>query len=104
MSFAIGFPESGPRANNLGYSIYYWRTRSGSEVDFILYGEKGFKAIEVKRSANIRESDLKNLRTFRSDYPEADAYLFYGGTDERNFDGIKALPTKSALKQLDQII
>ncbi len=90
--------------DNLGYSIHYWRTRSGSEVDFILYGEKGFKAIEVKRSANIRESDLKNLRTFRSDYPEADAYLFYGGTDERNFDGIKALPTESALLQLDQII
>ncbi len=89
---------------NMGYTVHYWRTRSGSEVDFVLYGDKGFKAIEVKRSANIRENDLKSLRTFRTDYPEADAYLFYGGTDERSFDGIKAIPTRHALLRLDQIL
>jgi len=27
-------------------SLYYWRTRSGSEVDFVLYGKNIFRAIE----------------------------------------------------------
>lgn len=33
--------------------LYFWRTKSGLEVDFIIYGEIGFYAIEVKRSKNI---------------------------------------------------
>jgi len=31
-------------------TLYYWRTRAGLEVDFIVYGEDTFLAIEVKRS------------------------------------------------------
>ena len=32
-----------------GYHIFFWRTRGGSEVDFVLYGAEGFHAIEVKK-------------------------------------------------------
>ncbi len=47
---------------NYDYKIYYWRTRQGTEVDFILYGKRGFKAIEVKHSARARREDFKGLR------------------------------------------
>lgn len=36
-------------ALDLGYQVYYWRTSNGTEVDFVLYGPRGFFAIEVKR-------------------------------------------------------
>jgi len=35
----------------LGYHINYWRTSNATEVDFVLYGERGIFAFEVKRGA-----------------------------------------------------
>jgi predicted AAA+ superfamily ATPase len=35
-------------------SLYYWRTKSGNEVDFILYGQDTFWAIEVKNASTAR--------------------------------------------------
>ncbi len=51
----------------LGYSIHFWRTLAGNEVDFILYGPRGFHAFEIKRSANITSKALKGLETFGQD-------------------------------------
>ncbi|HUH12300.1 MAG TPA: AAA family ATPase, partial [Longimicrobiales bacterium] len=56
-----------------------WRTRSGVEVDFVLYGPEGFWAVEVKNSAQVRPADLRGLRSFRDDYPEARGILLYRG-------------------------
>lgn len=44
------------------YSIYYWRTKSGLEVDFIL--DQADVAIEVKISENIQRKELKGLIEF----------------------------------------
>ena len=32
-------------------SIFYWRTRGGSEIDFVVYGPNGFHAFEVRNAA-----------------------------------------------------
>ena len=40
--------------------LFYWRTRAGSEVDFVIYGPAQFTAIEVKHSATVRGSDLRS--------------------------------------------
>jgi len=78
----------------LGYQIYYWRTSTGLEVDFVLYGHAGIKAIAVKRSNRITSSDLAGLRAFLGDYPGAKAYLIYGG-DRRRYEGeIALIPMK----------
>ena len=61
------------------YSLFYWRTRGGLEVDFVLYGPRGLVAIEVKRSRNPSTKDTRALREFRKDYPPAKCYLFHGG-------------------------
>ena len=58
-----------------GAQLSFWRTRSGLEVDFIVYGPNLFLAIEVKRSRRIDRSDLKALRAFGEDYPEAELLL-----------------------------
>jgi predicted AAA+ superfamily ATPase len=41
--------------------LYYWRTKSGTEVDFITYGPNEFVALEIKRAARIHGSDLRAL-------------------------------------------
>jgi predicted AAA+ superfamily ATPase len=50
------------------------------EVDFILYGEKGIHAIEVKRARTIRRRELSGLKAFLKDYPMARGYpVLWGG-------------------------
>ncbi|MGK5083045.1 AAA family ATPase [Bdellovibrionota bacterium FG-1] len=76
----------------LGYTLSFWRTAEHLEVDFIVYGERGFLAIEVKRSNRIRDEDLKGLRLFGNDYPTANRILLYGGKETIVRDGIRITP------------
>lgn len=75
-----------------GYEFYHWRTRRHEEVDLVLYGENGFKAIEFKSSSRLRESDFKNLELFGEDYPQAKRFVVYGGAESRSHKGIKIIP------------
>jgi uncharacterized protein len=79
---------------------YFWRSRGGSEVDFVLYGEHYFYAIEVKNARQVHPKSLKSLKTFISDYPEATAMLLYGGNDKRSVDGIACWPVSEFLLKL----
>ncbi|PIZ12940.1 MAG: ATPase, partial [Elusimicrobia bacterium CG_4_10_14_0_8_um_filter_37_32] len=44
--------------------VYFWRTAAGSEVDFVVYGDEVFWAIEVKNTSRIRPEDLRSLNSF----------------------------------------
>ena len=46
---------------DLGYRLHYWRTSSGDEVDFVLYGDRGLRAFEVKMASSVRPDDLRSL-------------------------------------------
>ncbi|OGJ85593.1 MAG: ATPase [Candidatus Raymondbacteria bacterium RifOxyA12_full_50_37] len=81
--------------------MYYWRTLAGSEVDFILYGNDGFYALEVKNSKTIRPEDLRGLKSFRQEYPECSAYFLYRGEEKTDRDGIHCMPVADFLKRLD---
>ncbi len=80
--------------------LHYWRTRAGSEVDFVVYGEDEFWALEVKHSRRARRSDLRPLKSFRDDYPQARLRLAYGGDERLEVDGILCLPVEELLRQI----
>jgi predicted AAA+ superfamily ATPase len=80
--------------------IYYWRTRSGVEVDFIIYGEAGFWAIEVKNASRVRPEDLGGLKGFAADYPECEPLLLYRGRERLKIDRIRCLPVDDFLREL----
>lgn len=90
--------------HGLGYELFYWHTREHREVDFVLYGERGLVAVEVKRSGFFREEDLASLRLFRDDYPMARCFLLYGGTVAYQFDGLRVLPLSEALPALPELL
>jgi len=73
-------------------SLFYWRTKSGSEVDFVIYSQKYFKAIEVKNSDKIRNEDLRSLKTFYKDYPESTPIFLYRGKERLLIDNILCIP------------
>lgn len=82
------------------HTLNFWRTRSGVEVDFIVLGPLGFWAIEVKHSENIQQSDLRNLKSFTVDYPEASPLLLYRGKERLIMKNVLCLPVEEFLKEL----
>ncbi len=91
-------------ALELGYKLYYWRSAAQYEVDFVLYGEKGLLAFEIKRAGRITGSHLRGLRAFQRDYPMARVYFLYGGRRPLSEDRIHILPMETAFRQLPGIL
>jgi predicted AAA+ superfamily ATPase len=81
-------------------TLYFWRSRAGLEVDFIVYGEDTFLAIEVKRSRVVSSKDVRSLRAFREDYPQAKACLLYGGRERIMINDVLCLPCEEFLTNL----
>lgn len=81
--------------------LYYWRTPKGVEVDFVVYGEDGLYAIEVKNSSKIYPEFLKGLESFKEDYPEAKCLLLYRGNERIKKGNVLCLPCDSFLKGLN---
>lgn len=91
-------------AFDLGYKIYFWRTSNGKEVDFVLYGPRGFLAFEITRTSRINKGVVGGLKSFLEDYPEASAYCVYGGS-RRMYEGkIEVVPVKEIFKDLKEIL
>jgi len=85
------------------HHLYYWRTKSGNEVDFIIYGEHSFIALEVKRAAKVNNKDLTSLKSFREDYPEAMVGLLYLGKESLCVNEIQCVPCEHFLRRLDPL-
>ena len=82
------------------HTINFWRTRSGVEVDFIIFGPLGFWAIEVKNNATIRSDDIRSLEAFQDDYPEARTLLLYRGKERLLKNNVLCVPVDEFLLQL----
>jgi predicted AAA+ superfamily ATPase len=80
--------------------LFFWRTRSGVEVDFVVYGPEGLWALEVKNARKIRLADLRGLCSFKEEYPESKALFLYRGSDRLMKEGILCLPCVDFLKEL----
>lgn len=80
--------------------LYFWRTKAGLEVDFIVFGEMGLWAIEVKNSQHIHPGDLRSLLHFKQDYPEATLIFLYRGKVKLMKDGVLCIPCDEFLKQI----
>lgn len=74
--------------------LYFWRTRAGAEVDFVLEHGRRVLAIEVKHSPNPGYGDTAGLRGFLAEHPKAlGGVLLHSGRDIRRLDQrIVALP------------
>ena len=80
--------------------LSYWRTRTGIEVDFVVYGNTDFFALEVKNTDRVRPDDLRGLRAFMDEYPECRPMLLYRGTAKLEIGGIPCWPVGEFLANL----
>jgi len=74
--------------------LFYWRTTTGQEVDFVLEWGRKLVAVEVKLSNKPKFADAEILRVFLNDYPEAVAGLLVhtGKEIKRLHEKIVAVP------------
>lgn len=82
------------------HDIFFWRTRSGVEVDFVIFGELGFWAIEVKNSIQVRPADVDGLVEFQKDYPEAKTLLLYRGEERVMRKDVLCMPADKFLRKV----
>lgn len=82
------------------HQLHYWQTRSQVEVDFIVYGESGIHAVEVKNTRQVGLDDLRALKSFGEDYPQSRRYLLYRGKDRLQRDGVLCMPCEDFLLDL----
>ncbi len=84
--------------------IYFWRTKSGNEVDFVVYGKDVFTALEVKSSVNLRPKDFNGLKAFGEDYEISKRIMLYRGKDKLFKNGIMIIPVEEFLKKPEEFI
>ncbi len=80
--------------------IFFWRTSTGEEVDFVIETGNRLLPIEVKATTRPRLRDARHLRTFRKEYGERSRYglLLHGGdTTEWLTSDVLAVPWWSVL-------
>jgi uncharacterized protein len=56
--------------------------------------------IEVKNATTIHPQDLRALRAFGEDYPEAERFLVYRGKERLKRDGVIIQPAEEFLLSL----
>ena len=83
---------------NLDFTINYWRTKSGLEVDFIL--ADGEIAIEVKGTHRVDSKDLSGIRTFAKELLPKKAIVVCNEQVIRKVGNIKLIPYRIFLKKL----
>ncbi|NGX31516.1 MAG: hypothetical protein K940chlam8_00887 [Chlamydiae bacterium] len=81
------------------HQLSFWRTRTGLEVDFVIYGPASFTAIEVKRSSILSPKDIRGLKAFKEEYPEAECIVLYLGKTEMSYRGFLCVPVEKFLKE-----
>ncbi len=68
---------------DIRYQLYYWRTYTGREVDFLIEQGERIVAIEIKWTQNLGESDLSGLKDCARDLKGRHimSVLLYPGTE-----------------------
>jgi predicted AAA+ superfamily ATPase len=84
--------------SDLNYPVYYWRTASQIEVDFILGDNE--VAIEVKSSSMVNSRHLKGLKSFAEEYKVKKMLVVSTDPYPRQIDEITVLPWQVFLQQL----
>jgi len=75
--------------------VFYWRTTTGQEVDFVIESKARLLPIEVKASSRVHLGDTADLRSFRAEYGKkarAGLLLYTGDVTEWLAPDVLAVP------------
>ena len=84
--------------SGIQYPLYYWRTASQIEIDFVLGDHE--VAIEVKSTSNANPRHTKGLKSFAEDYTTKKQILITNDLYPRQMGSVLVLPWKVFLEKL----
>ncbi|MEN6454898.1 MAG: AAA family ATPase [Prolixibacteraceae bacterium] len=84
--------------SGMDYPVYYWRTASQIEIDFVLGDHE--VAVEVKATDNANPRHLKGLKSFAEEYAVKKSILVSNDPLPRKIGDVLILPWKEFLQQL----
>lgn len=88
-------------ALDIKLEVFYFRTRHGIEVDFIIRWKNKIYAIEAK-AGEVTHSDLSGLKSFREYYPKVEqCYVVSTKESKRTLDGITICGLPQLFKELE---
>lgn len=87
----------------LGYhgrqrELSYWRTKTGVEIDAVLGDAQ--VGIEIKSSTEVKDNQLRGLRSFGEDYPHARLVVVSLDKYRRRKENIEIIPVNEFLSDL----
>lgn len=86
---------------DLDYPVFYWRTREGAEVDFVVETPRGPVAIEVKSTERWDARFNAGLARFRAEHPKLRAaFGVYCGERALRDGDLRVLPWRRFLEEL----
>jgi len=88
------------KSMNLEASFYHLRTLDGREVDLLIETEKGYIAIEIKKSETVRSLDAKHPKGLEDILDKPILYRFVISNDPRSREleeGVLAIPAAQFL-------
>jgi predicted AAA+ superfamily ATPase len=80
--------------------LYYWKTAGGIEVDFVICGEDGLLAFEVKSTTTPQPKHFRGLYSFKREHPMAKLTLLHMGDFAGQMAGITCIPCETFLRNL----
>ncbi|MFH1838468.1 MAG: DUF4143 domain-containing protein [Candidatus Kuenenbacteria bacterium] len=84
--------------SGLEFPIFYWRTASGFEIDFIL-GDQDI-ALEVKGVSEVLSRHLRSAFAFREEYKPKKIIIVSLDAKPRNINGISIMPWEIFIQNL----
>ena len=70
-------------------------------MDFVVYGQDTFAAIEVKNAKRVASRDIRALREFAQDYSGVKTCLLYRGRERLMVEGVPCLPCENFLLAME---
>lgn len=73
-------------------NMYFWRDRTGHEIDLLLDVGGVIHAIEIKASETFQPTHIKGIKNFQKLPLSSRGYLVLGGDQEGTFDDVQLIP------------
>jgi predicted AAA+ superfamily ATPase len=84
-------------ARGLGSNLFFWRDRSGHEVDLVIEQGATLVPVEIKSGQTVQPAFFRGIEDWRriSGQPDGEAWLVFGGDREERRGSLRVLPWQS---------
>ncbi len=76
-------------------NLYFWRDKTGHEIDVVAEWGGDLISIEIKAGSTFQPGFVRNLNYFSDLSKVAKGYLIYNGTQSGSFNGVNLIPLKN---------